>query len=210
MYRGAANSFLTNFHEAKRDLDSSFMLDSSTEKIYYYYAKLYLFKKEYKTALHYSNLEILRNPKNAAACDQRCVTKSLLGDFKGAILDGDTAIGLDSTDEISYSNRGFAKLKLGQYQPAIEDFDISLKLEPNRKAYASRGLAYSRLNLHQKAIDDYTLSLAINSQDGEVFYYRGMSFKALKKDLRACMDFIKSEDLKYQPASAAIKENNCR
>ncbi len=76
MYRGAANSFLANFNEAKRDLDSSFILDSS-------------------------NLAILRNAKDAAAYDQRAVVKSFLGDLKGAIKDGDTAIALDSTDKIS-------------------------------------------------------------------------------------------------------------
>ena len=70
-------------------------------------------------------------------------------------------------DQIFYTDRGFAKLKLGRYDAAIKDFDISLRLEVNQKAYADRGYAYSLLGLHLKAIEDYTKSLAINSQDGE-------------------------------------------
>ena len=209
MYRGAAKSFLGKFPNALSDLDSSFILDPSNKKIYYYYAKLFLFMTEYTKALKYSDSAIQRNPKSAVSYDQRGVIKSLLGDFVGGIMDGNMAISLDSTDQMFYTDRGFAKLKLEKYEEAIKDFDKSLKIELNQKAFADRGLAYSLLNMHKNAIEDYTYSLAINPNDGEVLYYRALSFQATGKTIQACMDFTKSKELSYPLASEAVVKNNC-
>ena len=53
MLRGAAKSFLGKFDEALNDLNHSFLLDSTNAKIYYYYGKFYILKKEFYEALKY-------------------------------------------------------------------------------------------------------------------------------------------------------------
>jgi tetratricopeptide (TPR) repeat protein len=209
MYRGAAKSFLKMYDDALLDLDSSKALDSTNTKLNYYYGKLYLFKGDNSIAIQYYSNAILQNPKDPFAYDERAVAKALLNDFNGAIADENIAIYIDSTKEYFYSDRGFARLKLKEYNEAIKDFNASLKLEPNQKAYANRGLVFSLLNQHQKAIDDYTKSLAINPNDAEVYYYRGISYKAIKKNIEACGDFKKSNELGYGKANDVLKKTPC-
>ncbi len=46
----------------------------------------------------------------------------------------------------SYHNRGYAKVKLGKYEDAIEDYDQSIKLDPKNLAiYHNRGVFKSEI-----------------------------------------------------------------
>lgn len=209
MYRGAANGFLGKFSDALNDMDSSFFLDSSNKKINYYYGKIYLLKKEYKTAIQYTSKAISNNSKDASAYDQRAVANIALNNFAATIADENIAIKIDPLNQMYYTDRGFAKLKLKQYDEAIKDFNASLKLEPNQKAYADRGLAYSLLNQHQKAIADYTKSLEINPDDSEILYYRGISYQAIKKKVEACDDLKKSKELGCAKAAEVLNKMRC-
>ena len=209
MYRGAAKGFLGKFSEALIDIDSSFSIDTSNKKINYYYGKIYLLKKEYKKAIQYTNKAIINNPRDAAAYDQRAIANMGLEHFTNAIVDDNIAIKIDSLKQIFYTNRGFAKLKLKEYEEAIKDFNNSLRLEPNQKAYANRGSAYSQLNQHQSAISDYTKSLEINPDDSEVLYYRGISYRTIKKMEEACSDLKRSRKLGYNNANDILKKIRC-
>lgn len=209
MYRGSAKSFLGNFSEALSDMDSSFFIDSLNKKINYYYGKVYLLKKDYKTAIQYTSKALLDNPKDASIYDQRAIANIELGNFITAINDENVAIEISPTKQMYYTNRGFAKLKQKQYDEAIKDFSSSIDLEPNQKAYADRGLAYSLLNQHQKAITDYTKSLEINPEDAEVLYYRGISYEAMKKKLEACNDLNKSKKLGHIKAIDILNKIKC-
>lgn len=209
MYRGAAKSFLKMFDDALSDLNFSKQLDSTNVKLDYYYGKLYLFKGNYSLAIQYYSNAIFKSPNDAFSYDERAAAKVLIGDFKGAIADENIAISIDSTKEYFYTDRGFAKLKLKMYDVAINDFNTSLKIEPNQKAFANRGLAYSLLSQYQKAIEDYTKSLTLNPNDAEVYYYRGISYKAIGKKVEACDDFKKSKGLGYAKANDILKELIC-
>lgn len=209
MYRGAAKIFLHMYAQSKLDLDSSKKIDSTYYKLYYYYGKLYLFEGNYVLALKYSNDAIAINKQDAAVFDQRGVIKGLMKNFKGAIADENEAIKLDSTKEIYFTDRGFTKTQQKQYREAILDYNKSIQIQPNQKAYANRGLAYSLIGEHLKAVDDYTKSLAINAEDFITYYYRGVSYKSLKKNKEACNDFIKSKNFNYLPALKALKNIKC-
>ena len=209
MYRGAANIFMDNFVDAKKDLDVSYKMDSLNCNIYFYYGKLYMFIREYVTALNYYNEAIKKNIKYDAAYNERSANKCMLGDYEGAIIDADFAININSSKEVYFTNRGYAKLKLNKYNEAIKDFDNSLKLQVNQKAYANRGLANSLLGFHLKAVDDYSKSLSINLNDKETYYLRGLSYEALNIKNKACEDYYKSYGLKYYLAEECLKRLNC-
>ncbi|MEO8769642.1 MAG: hypothetical protein ABI402_06145 [Ferruginibacter sp.] len=210
MYRGAAKAFLGKLDESLKDLDSAKAIDSTVMRLHFYYSKTYLFKQEGGKALHFANLAIAEMPEYADAFDQRAVAKFMLNDIKGTIEDEDTAIKFDSTDYNFYVTRGWAKSTLKQYNEAISDYDKALKLQPDVKAFANRGVAYSKLNEHAKAIEDYSMAIAMNEELGDVYYFRGLSYKALGKKIQACLDFSKSAELGYKEAAAELSLNGCR
>ena len=209
MYRGAAKSFLKMFDEALKDLNLSKDKDSSNTKLYYYYGKLYLFKGDLDLAIKYYDNAVSKNPKDAFSYDERAIAKGLVNDFAGAIADENIAIAIDSTIQEFYTDRGFAKLKLKEYNEAIKDFNTSLKIMPNQKAYADRGVAYSLLSQHKRAIEDYTKSLEFNSNDSEVYYYRGISHEAMGNKRETCTDLKRSSELGYAKAYDVLKKMIC-
>jgi tetratricopeptide (TPR) repeat protein len=209
MYRAAAESFLDMFDDALFDLNMSKALDSTNPKLYYYYGKLHLFKGDYEKSIQYYTKAIAKDPKDAYAYDERAGAKILAGDFNGAIADEDIAISINDSIEYFYTDRAAAKMRLNRYNEAINDFTTSLKLEPNQKAYANRGIAYAVLGNHQKAVDDYTKSLEMIPGDAEILYYRGISYKAMKKNTEACSDLNKSRAIGYPKAPDALKEIKC-
>ena len=210
MYRGAAKSFLGRSDESLLDLDSAKAIDSTVKKLHLYYSKTYIFKQDWQKALYYADLAIAEMPEYADAYDQRAMASVMMSDFKRTIVDEDMAIKYDSTDYNFYLTRGWAKSELKQYQEAIFDYDRSLTLELDVKTFANRGLAYSHLNEHAQAIEDYSLAIAMNNKLADVYYYRGLSYKALGKKIQACLDFTKSIDLGYTDAGKEVDEGGCR
>jgi len=210
MYRGAAKAFLKMFDEAAVDLDSSKRYDSSNAKIYYYLGKLHLFKGEYKQAIRYYDQSIKGDKKDAFSYNERGTAKAALGNFAEAIKDEDIAISIDSSREYFFNDRGFVRLELKQYPLAIGDFSMSLTILPNQKAYANRGYANYLLCNYKEAIPDFTMSLSINSNDPEVYYFRGVSYRILGDMEDACSDLNRSKTLGYEKASAMLKELKCQ
>ena len=63
---------------------------------------------------------------------------------------------LDPKNALTYVNRSFAYLNLGNYQQALKDADKAIQLDPkNALGYANRGDAYSKLGIYEQAISDY-------------------------------------------------------
>ena len=210
MYRGASKAFAGKLDESLKDLDSAKAIDSTVMKLHLYYSKTYLFKQDGEKALYYSNLAVAEMPEYADAYDQRAVAKFLLNDIRGTIEDEDLAIKFDSTDYNFFVTRGWAKSSLKLYKEAISDYDKALKLEPDVKAFANRGMVYAYLNEHARAIDDYSMAIAMNGRVADVYYFRGLSYKALGKKIQACLDFTRAVDLGYKDAGKEVTENGCR
>ena len=56
----------------------------------------------------------------------------------------------------AYYNRGYAYSKIGQYDPAIRDFDLAIALKPDyANAYSNRGYTYYLNGQLDRAIQDY-------------------------------------------------------
>ena len=65
------------------------------------------------------------------AYDYRGNAKISLSNYGGAIIDYTSVIKIDSKDSYLFFWRGFAYEALQKYQEAIEDFKISLKIDPD-------------------------------------------------------------------------------
>jgi tetratricopeptide (TPR) repeat protein len=64
-----------------------------------------------------------------------------------------------------YDSCAFAYVGLGQYQRAIEDYDVAIRLD-NINAYLYNGCAqaYSQLGQHAKAVADETKACSLDRQ----------------------------------------------
>ena len=207
MLRGAAKAMLSEFSSAFNDLDSSLRIDSSYYKTYFYYGKAYALKGAYFAAMKYFNKAISKNSKDAVIYDNIAIVKVKMKDFKDAITNEDIAIGIDSLKAESYTCRGWAKYEMKLYNEAILDYNKSLNIKFDLQTYLDRGIAYAALKIYDKAITDFSTVVAASPKNGEVYYYRGLSYKAIGSKIEACLDFEKSVELKY---SASIKEqHNC-
>ena len=116
---------------------------------------------------------INQDPKYSIAYNNRGWTKHLLGQleteqgnaaaaqslYQEAISDSDEALRLKSKDakfrSVFHHTRGAAKVGLGDYNSAIEDFSECIRLNPKKALYYhDRGKAKETLNQHEAARAD--------------------------------------------------------
>ena len=102
-------------------------------------------------------------------------------------------------------NRGVAYEKLGQYQQAIESYDMALELNPGyAPAYVSRGLACHNLGEHQRAIQDFDKAIQLEPS-AKHYTNRGISYGELGQYQRAIEDY--DQGIQLDPNDADISHN---
>lgn len=98
---------------------------------------------------------------------------------------------------------GFEKMELGDFESAINFFDLVIKEDQSFKmAFYNRGFSKFQLNKYLDAIEDYTLTIELDSSDSVAYYGRGFSKFRLQDFNGAINDFsnaieIKSDDNDY-------------
>ena len=112
---------------------------------------------------------IRRNAKVTTYYRERGSAYNYLQKYKEAVPDYDKALALGysfpAPRETAMANlgRGYALLRLDQFQAAIADFDAVLKVVPrSSNALDWRGSAYQGLGNRAKAVADYKAALAID------------------------------------------------
>jgi len=89
-----------------------------------------------------------------------------LKDYTGAIIDFNSAIGLDPKNSDIYNNRGIAKKKLNDLKGAIDDYNKSLTLDPtNYRVYLNRGIAKFENGDEQGACSDFKIAQKNNIKE---------------------------------------------
>ena len=99
-----------------------------------------------------------------------------------ALADYDEAIRL-KPDSAAYSNRGVAKVALGQLDAALADYDEAIRLKPDSaEVYSNRGEAKAALKLKDEARKDFeiTIDLARKAGDANVLAAAEKSLRDLK------------------------------
>lgn len=124
-----------------------------------------------------------KDPRNAAAYNNRGIVYDDLEQYKRAIEDYDKAIELNPNNVLAYNNRGVAYDNLGEYEKAIEDYDKAIKLDPDyAAAYNNRGVIYNALGQYEKAIECYTQAIKLDPQYKTAYQNRAEAYRAIGKE----------------------------
>ena len=131
-------------------------------------------KALYQQSIEDYTATIKVDPEYSSAYNGRGWTKYILGQiendhgnteeakglFHAAVTDGDEAIRLNSdksSANAEYHTRAVAKVALGDYDGAIEDFDTAIRNKPDDALYYyDRGQAKQALGKHEEAKADLT------------------------------------------------------
>ena len=107
--------------------------------------QLYASKGIYNLAIKDFDDTIRLNPKDVEAYNNRCWTRSVIGDLQPALRDCNEALRLRPNFVDALDSRGLVNLKSGLNKNAIADFDAALKINPQlTSSLYGRGLARQR------------------------------------------------------------------
>lgn len=102
-------------------------------------------------------------------------------------------IRLDPADtsniSVAYYSRGIAYGAKNEYDPAIEDYNISIRLNPNfAEAYNNRGYAYHKKGEIDRSIEDYNRAIQIKRDDVRFYNNRSIALLDLQEWEKAKSD----------------------
>lgn len=109
------------------------------------------------------------------------------------------AIIMRPNESVGYSQRGHQKLKMNDFNGAIEDFTKYIELSSNNKkpfGYLNCGRAKYELKDYQGALNDFNIAISLKPDFGYAYYYQGLAYKALNLNDKACTSFKMGKDLK--------------
>jgi len=106
----------------------------------------------------------------------------------------------------AYDNRGLAYASKGQYDRAIQDYNVAISLNPfDANAYNNRGDAFHRKRQLELAIEDYDRAIKIDPKLARAFNNRGNAYFDEGRTERAIEDYDEAVEL---DANYAIAFNN--
>lgn len=116
---------------------------------------------------------------DAAELRRRGAASAGRRDFQAAIADLESAIAMDSADAENYYQRGLAYWQSGRPRLALQDFDQTLKLEPDHVfALLSRGALHLARKDKPSAVTDFDAAMSIASNDPEIPLRVARSFQS--------------------------------
>ncbi len=104
---------------------------------------------------------------------------------------------LQNWQAIVYHQRGTAHARLGRYDEAIKDYNISISLNPNEPGYYyNRGTAFAKQGSFTEAIDDLTKAISLGTEPNPDYYLnRGIALKKLGRLEEGERDITKAAKL---------------
>lgn len=98
----------------------------------------------------------------------------------------------------TYVNRGILRLRRGQVEQAIVDFNTAIEMDPAQpEAYLNKGAALMRQDNAQEALPLFTASLERNTVRPEVAHYgRAIAYETLGDARAAYNDYRRASELR--------------
>lgn len=121
------------------------------------------------------------------------------GQLDEAISAFSKAVNRNPDDPQAYRMRGNAFKDTGDYEAALEDYTVSLQLEPEAYWFNRRGLTYEEMNQFEQALQDYNSAIKLDPQWAVAYNNRGYAKAKLKDFSGAKEDFQTA--IKLDPSS---------
>jgi Lipoprotein NlpI, contains TPR repeats len=141
--RGIAYDRKGDYDRAIADYDQAIKLKPSAET-YFNRGNGYLGKGHYDHAIDDYNQAIKLKSDFAAAFDNRCWARAVVGILKPALADCNQALRLMPNNPATLDSRGFIFLKMTNFDAAVSDYDAALQSNP-KLAFALYGRGLARL-----------------------------------------------------------------
>ena len=114
--------------------------------------------------------------------------------------------GKQSISAETYLKRGYARYRLDQYQPALDDYDAAINLKPDfAAAYYFRGTVKRSLGQYKEAIEDYDTAIDLKNDFAFAYYFRGTIRGDLGEHFIAIQDYNKAIRFKPDYAFAYLR-----
>lgn len=165
-------------------------------------------RNHYRKGINFFTESINRKPKIAKRYYERGQSKYLFGKFeteqvnladaqrlfKETVSDMDEAFRLELKNvklrSATYHTRAVAKDAIGDHNGALQDFNESISLNPNKAlSYHDRGLAKDALEQYKDAIKDFDKAIELKLATALTYFNRGVTHKKLGLYTEAIKDF---------------------
>jgi tetratricopeptide (TPR) repeat protein len=172
--RGVALERKNEYDRAISDYDQAIKLKPSAEA-HFNRGNAQLGRSHYDRAIDDYNQAIKLKPDFAAAFDNRCWARAVVGILKPALADCNEALRLRPNNAATLESRGFIFLKMSHFDAAVSDFDAVLRSNP-KLAFALYGRGLARLkNEDTSGAADSAAARALQADIAEEFARYGLS-----------------------------------
>jgi len=162
-----------DYDRAIADYEQAIKLKPSAET-YFNRGNAHLGKSHYDHAIDDYNQAIKLKPDFAAAFDNRCWARAVVGILKPALADCNQALRLMPNNPATLDSRGFVFLKMTNFDAAVSDYDAALRTDP-KLAFALYGRGLARLrNDDPSGEADVAAAKAIQADIAEEYARYGM------------------------------------
>ena len=98
---------------------------------------------------------------------------------------------------VNYFNIAYSFDEKGEYEKAIENYDIAIDLKPNYEdAWYNKGVNLGKLERHNEAIACYDKALDLNPNDEKAWHNKGVMLERLERHEEAIACYDKAIELK--------------
>ena len=106
---------------------------------------------------------------------------------------------------VVHKHRGMAYFASNDYDAALNDFDLSVKYDPNGfRSYYYKGIVYSVKEDYPRAIEAFNKSLEINEFQSHARYRRAVAYSKVGEDSKALEDLNAAEAMGLNDADCKL------
>jgi len=183
---GLAHLKTEAFDQALKDLNSALEVAPQSSKvtaiIYCRRGDVYSRLKQYELAIADYNKSIAINPEPSnSSYPNRGWIYYTTGNMAGTIADYTKS--LEAMPRAGdYVVRGYAYIKVQQFERAVEDLTAAIRLNPGfDEAYSNRAIAYGNMGRHEQALADFNKALDLNPANETAKIGKAVAEKKLQR-----------------------------
>jgi len=188
--RGLVYKRLGQIENAISDFSTTVKLNPNNDSAHFLKGTLERERENLVAALADLNAAIIINDTTPQYFEVRGLIKHGLSDLDGAIQDFTKVITLLNPLEQKrvFGLRGNSKIKNGDFQGAINDFNIAIKEVKDKELFFNRGLAKKKSGDFQGAIADYSRAIELDGKFISAYSERALANFFLKNFKRTVQD----------------------